>query len=205
MLCAVAALSMATPAHAGSIRAGAKVTLGFAGEGRVEGSGFGTSSVSEDDLLPTGGFTLFGEYELFEFVSVGGLLGLSWWKTDDMAAGDIDPNLIVDLGAVVRGQYRLLEDALMVYLAFPFGLSISDLSSEYSNAVLSTGGDVGVGAHVALLGGAAYQIWEGLHVFAEIGWQYHFLDHSTTVLGFDVDLEFEGSQLALNFGAWWEF
>lgn len=204
-LVCVAVLSGAPPAQAGPIRAGLKVTLGFAGQGQVTARSLFGTSTSRDDLLPTGGLSLFGEYQLFQFLSVGGTFGLSWWKTDEMAADNIAPNLVVDLAAVVRGHYRLLDDALMVYLAFPLGLSISELSADYTGDLFGNDLDTGVGANIALLAGAAFQIWSGLHVFAEIGWQYHLLDHATSVLGYDLDLEFEGSQLALNVGAWWEF
>lgn len=197
-------LLSAPPTLAGPIRAGLKIDIGLAGEGDVEVRGGGLVYRDSDDLLPSAGFSLFGEYEVLEYLSVGGFLGFLWWETDEMAAYDIDHNLAVDLGLSARGQYRFLDGDLMVFLLFRFGLAISDLSNEYEDALGYAVG-TGVGANVGLVAGASYRIWESLHLVGELGWQYHLFAHGTEFLGTSVELELSGSQLALNAGAYWEF
>ncbi len=190
-------------ASAKNLRGGVKMQFGLAGEVAYE-----TNNAENDvDLEATIGFAPFIEYKLHKYISVGGLFGVNFWLDENMDAGNLDRNTLLDIDALVRVHYPFLKGKMELYVALPVGLTVSIPSDEVEDGYKAAGQELktGIGANVSLLAGVAYTVWRQLDLFLELGWVLHYAKHDIEANGQTFDHEGLMNQMALNFGGAWRF
>ncbi len=200
-------LLAALPARADSP---AKVEIGIAGMLGVGDEGTYTSEFfdTEDDpeLDPTGGFGVHALYEVLPYLDVGGRVAALWWQADEAwpkGTPMADHGTLVDIDALFKGKYRLLDDRLEVYGKVPVGLTVSVV--EELRGV--TEGRTGVGANVGVLAGASWTFLKRYGIFLEFGYSFHWMKHEGKYKDPDFPLltaedtqKFWAHEFALNLG-----
>jgi hypothetical protein len=123
----------------------------------------------DDDLKLTPGLRVHLDYDIANYVSIGGFARASWWEGDEVFE---DRNFLFDIGARVTGHYEWRD--FRFYAALMVGLTLSNLDDDYDYAL----DDPGVGANVAFVPGAEYWLRDNIGFFVEIfGWSGHFFSH----------------------------
>ncbi len=160
--------------------------LGFGGE--VD---FGAAP-GDPELDTTVGFGVRYEAPLHRYVSVGGHLETTFWRTELMDAANLDRNVHLDLDGFVMGRYpiRLRKFDLVPYLLLPIGLTISFPSFNDL--------DNGPGWNIGLLAGTQFIFSEHFGVMTELGFMRHDTRNDVNG-GPSVDIEI--MQFRLHLGA----
>ncbi|MDX9721278.1 MAG: hypothetical protein RBU37_11075 [Myxococcota bacterium] len=168
----------------------------------AEGTG-DDKDVVVNDLQPTLGAALQFELSPIPYFSVGWLLGLSTWRSENDGQLNHDRSTFIDLDLLLRGQYCFLDDTLSVYLLVPIGLSVNRFSED---TMSSMGADFGhgVGFNVSTLLGLEFEIVDGFGIFAEGGWVYRDFVHTAFTRTFgrlaEVDYSAWAHQWGMNAG-----
>lgn len=169
---------------------GVKASLGF---GSLSTSTeVGNVTVTPDDccsLSPSFGLAGQYVYPIIPFFAVGGMLGVTSWRSS--AEGDGGRNLNLDLAVVPIGKYAVLDD-LELFVSLPIGLTLNFLNEDASNSqlfipLLRTGGGTNVDAGAALgfmleiTAGARYALSESFGLTGELGYSLHTVSHTVEV------------------------
>lgn len=161
---------------------GVKAKLGFGGVDMTPED----SNVSfTSGLSPSFGLAGQYVYPLHEFFAVGGMLGITSWRSSE--GGDGGRNLNFDLAVLPVGKYAVLEN-LELYLTLPLGLTLDFLNEVDSrnglfSPLLGGGGGTkiegggSVGFMISLLVGARYALSHSMGLLAELGWEHHAVTH----------------------------
>jgi len=198
---------------------GAKLTLGIGGSVESSAQVGNVDIKGESDLDVTIGVA--GQYivPLHRFFALGGLVGLSSWRSSQGGDADGGRNWVFDLALVPEGRF-VATDSLELYVGMPLGLSLDVLNEiNRSNRLFSPGlGELGavsldggsaLGFMIAGLFGARYRITGSFGLFAEFGYTYRTFSHSVEatvgVAGLETrssrDVSVSFGQFALNLGA----
>jgi hypothetical protein len=166
-------------------RVGGHFHAGFGGELNTEVDLF------DSDLDPAVGIA--GRYEalVHEYVVIGGMMQLSFWRPD---LAD-DRSTFIDFDLLLKGRYpvEVSSRTLELYAMLPFGLTVSILDKDFENV------DRGAaGWNLGFFLGAQLSVTEAVGIFAEIGFTHHGISHD---VDFGGDLEAGVTQGALNLGA----
>jgi hypothetical protein len=145
----------------------------------------------ETDLDATFGLRGHLDYAVHKYVSVGGLLRLSWWEPDDY--GFADRSFLLDLGPRVIGHYDWRD--FRFYGGISPGLTISAIDDEGTYI-----DNPAAGFTISLtVAGAEWWFSRKVGLFAELGWVGHWFDHDLD--GFNRgELDIEISQMMMEFG-----
>ncbi len=204
-LCGAILLLAPAPGAAKNLRAGIGMQVGFAGDIDTETVQAGQTAKEEGELEAMFGFAPFIEYRVVKYFSVGAMIGVNFWESEAMDANDIDRNIWVDFDVVLKGHVPIPRYKLDAYLALPVGFTLS-VPSEDTEDLYNGKFEEGLGANVSVLAGLSYRIWKKLDVYLELGYQFHYAKHDWTVVGGQQNkVEIEAHQMALNFGAAWNF
>lgn len=168
----LAAVSTAEAQQGGpDLRLGAGVLVDFAGG--VEYDLPGPGLTPNDHPRATPGIRLHMDYDVHRYVSVGGLLRLSFWRADDevYVAGD-GRNMLVDLNFRVNGHYDWRD--FRFYGVFTVGPTISRLNRDANDYI----DNPGVGAAASITPGAEWWFARNVGLYLEMfGWSGHFFRH----------------------------
>jgi hypothetical protein len=146
---------------------------------------------TDTDLDATIGLRGHIDYAVHRFVSVGGLVRLSWWEPDDYDI--VDRSFLLDLGPRVIGHYDWRE--FRFYGGISPGLTISAIDDD------NTGIDnPAAGFTISLtVAGAEWWFSRKVGLFAELGWVGHWFEHDLEGLNRG-DVEIDLSQAMMEFG-----
>lgn len=148
----------------------------------------------DPDLDATVGLRGHLDYAVHRYVSVGGLLRLSWWKPDfDPYGFEIDRSFLLDLGPRVIGHYDWRQ--FRFYGGISPGLTISAIDSD-SDVVDNPAAGFTLSLTVA---GGEWWFSRRAGLFLELGWVGHWFEHEGDGLNAG-DLEVELSQMMMEFG-----
>jgi len=189
-----------------TIRLGLKLHIGLGGEVEWDVHATGYSYKDDDDMEATAGFALLGEVSIVRHFSLGFSAGFYFFASDDMEDENIDRNAWIDFTPVFKVHYPLLDGKVELFAKFLVGLTITVPSDDFED---DTGADTGAAWNVGLHFGASYRIWDGISIFAEIGWLGHGGQNEFTQtvnpgpppVRASGDIEYEIHQFALNIGA----
>ena len=151
---------------------------------------------ADRDLDATVGLRGHLDYAVHRYVSVGGLVRMSWWEPDDWA---LDRSFLFDLGPRVIGHYDWRD--FRFYAGLSPGIMLSAINDDDDDGFRGVDFDnPAVGFTMSLtVAGAEWWFSKRLGVFAEIGWVGHWFEHDQD--NFDGgDVEFELSQMMLESG-----
>lgn len=186
VLLALVALPSIASAQVGGSRMhiGAGFALDVGGEAEFE--------EGDTDLDATVGLRGHLDYAVHRYVSVGGLLRLSWWEPDDEPSS-IDRSFLLDLGPRVIGHYDWRD--FRFYGGISPGLTISAINDDGDNF-----DNPAAGFTISLtVAGAEWWFSRKVGLFAELGWVGHWFEHELE--GFNRgDVEIDISQAMMEFG-----
>jgi hypothetical protein len=219
-LCAFASPSLAEPSHAFDDNyVAAKLMLGFGGSSSASKTVLGTEVEGDSDLGVS--FGVAGQYmvPLHEYFALGGMLGITSWRSSAGADAGGSRNLVFDLAVVPEGKYAIM-DKLELYATLPIGLAwdflneVNVRSAQYLpllglNAGSELDGGSALGFMIGFFVGARFLVTDSIGVFGELGYTHRSVSHtleassrigmvSTTDEIPDVSLSF--GQFALNLG-----
>jgi hypothetical protein len=171
---------------------GLKAELGFGGVDTTLPSGLGTFS---SGMSPSFGLAGQYVYPLHEYFALGGLLGVTSWRSSENGEGG--RNLDFDLALMPIGKYAVLNN-LELYVGLPIGLTLDFLNEADGNVLASpnllfsrlvgaggttlNGGGT-FGFMISVVAGARYALSESMGLLAELGYEHHAVTH-----GIDVDI-----------------
>lgn len=120
------------------------------------------------------------DYAVHRYVSIGGMVKLSWWEPDDTP---IDRSFLFDLGPRVIGHYDWRD--FRFYGGISPGLTISAIDDDLNGI-----DNPAAGFTLSLtIVGAEWWFSRKVGLFAEIGWVGHWFEHDTDGAGdFDVEM-----------------
>jgi hypothetical protein len=190
LLASLAALSSA-PSLASAQVGGPRMHIG-AGFVLDVGGEIDFDTTPDYDLDATVGLRGHLDYAVHRYVSVGGLVRMSWWEPDDEAFG-IDRSFLLDLGPRVIGHYDWRE--FRFYGGISPGLTLSAID-HYTNDVDNPAAGFTLSLTVA---GAEWWFSRRAGLFLELGWVGHWFEHDFDGVGV-ADLEIELSQAMMEFG-----
>ena len=161
---------------------GAGMIVDFAGEADY-GQG------PDDDLEATLGLRAHLDYDLAQYIAVGGFLRLAWWEGDDIIE---ERNFTLDLGPRIQGHYDWRD--FRFYVAGMPGLVISKINNDYDFV-----DNPAVGFTMSITPGVEYWFNNKFAVYTEIfGWIGHYFDHDFENGNGDLDVNM--NQVTFNFG-----
>ena len=185
--------SYAAPSYEDSIRIGLKGAFGFGGRASATVDGY--TGRLKDDLEPTTGFALYGEYPLHRYLHVGLQTAFGWSIGESADDANGDRTFVTDISPFAKARLPLLNDKLELFVLVPIGLSISvppDAAAPYVGTV-----DTGVGWNAGIQFGTTYFIHDGFGVSFEIGWQGRGTTNGTQA---NADMTTTTHQFEMNFG-----
>jgi hypothetical protein len=167
---------------------GAGVALDFGGEVELDrGVNF---NYGEADLEATFGLRGHLDYQVHRYVSLGGLVRMSWWEPEYTTS--IDRSFLLDLGPRVIGHYDWR--AFRFYGGLAPGLTISAIDDDGIGV-----SNPAAGFTLSLtLAGMEWWFSRKAGLFVELGWLGHWFDHDAQRL--QGDREFHLSQGLFEFG-----
>ena len=134
------------------------------------------------------------DYAVHKYVSVGGLVRMSWWEPDSDYYVNIDRSFLLDLGPRVIGHYDWRE--FRFYGGISPGLTISALNddADFDNPA--------AGFTLSLtIAGAEWWFSRKLGLFLELGYVGHWFEHEYDYPGaLNADVEFELGQMMMETG-----
>jgi hypothetical protein len=161
---------------------GLKAELGFGG---VDTTPDGANVSFTSGLSPSFGLAGQYVYPLHEFFALGGMLGVTSWRSS--ANGDGGRNLNFDLAVMPIGKYAVLEN-LELYASIPLGLSLDFLNEvdtrnglfatwllPFGGTKIEAGGSLGF--MLSVLVGARYALSNSMGLLAELGYEHHAVTH----------------------------
>ena len=197
---ALAVVAWGAPANAGNLDISGYGTFGFGGEAETEGPAGYTDNGA--DLEATAGFGVGVDYSVWDYIDVGGRFAFSWYATESMDNNNIDRNCLIDIIALIKGQYPFFDGAMEVYLAIPIGFTAGVMSDEFERAAFAgQNPETPIGMNAGAYAGFSYAFLDFLGAFIEIGWQLHWI--KTSVAGGwtgDADYETTSNQFGLQTG-----
>jgi hypothetical protein len=190
------------PAVASAQEGGAKIHVG-AGLALDVGGDVDFDPGPGDDLDATFGLRGHLDYQLHRFVSVGGLVRMSWWEPDEYQG--IDRSFLFDLGPRIIGHYDWRD--FRFYGGISPGLTISAINDDDWVGVGVDNPAAGFTLSITVAG-AEWWFSRRLGLFAEIGYVGHWFEHELEGRfpggqGFDDvrgDLEFSLGQMLFETG-----
>lgn len=179
LLLGVAGLLVATASAAEAQRGGPDLRLGAGAlvdfAGGVEYDLPGPGPDPDDSPRATPGLRLHMDYDVHRYVSVGGLVRLSFWRADDDYYFDAisdGRNMLVDLAFRVNGHYDWRD--FRFYGALTLGPTISRLNRDGDDII----DNPGVGVAAGITPGAEWWFARNVGLYLEMfGWSGHFFRH----------------------------
>jgi len=148
----------------------------------------------DPDLDATIGLRGHLDYAVHRYVSVGGLVRMSWWKPDyDPYRFEVDRSFLLDLGPRVIGHYDWRE--FRFYGGISPGLTISAIDSD-ADLIDNPAAGFTLSLTVA---GAEWWFSRRAGLFLELGWVGHWFEHDGEGLT-PGELDVELSQMMMEFG-----
>jgi hypothetical protein len=191
--------SVASAQQGGSkIHIGAGLVLDVGGEVDFDAPGFNDFDLRgrgwEDDLDATFGLRGHLDYALHKYVSVGGLVRMSWWEPDDLG---IDRSFLFDIGPRVIGHYDWRD--FRFYVGLSPGLTISAINDDGNFAEFD---NPAAGFTLSVtLAGAEWWFSRSLGLFLELGYVGHWFEHDIDgAVNGAGDVEFALGQMMLETG-----
>lgn len=175
------------------LRLGAGAVVDFAGGVEYDPSGPGPTP--NDSPRATPGLRLHMDYDVHRYVSVGGLVRLSFWRADDDGYYYYNDgrNMLVDLNFRVNGHYDWRD--FRFYGAFTIGPTISRLNGDTNDSLDSPA----VGVAAGITPGAEWWFARNVGLYLEMfGWSGHFFRHSYA--GDNGSVHFRLNQVTWQFG-----
>ncbi|MEO7737576.1 MAG: hypothetical protein ABIS11_05555 [Candidatus Dojkabacteria bacterium] len=185
------------PAHAQvggpRMHIGAGVALDFGGEVDFERPGIaGLNAYGNDDLDATFGIRGHLDYQLHKYISIGGMVRMSWWEPDYFLA--IDRSFLLDLGPRLIGHYDWRD--FRFYGGISPGLTISAINDDGNSVAVD---NPAAGFTLSLtLAGMEWWFSRRVGLFVELGWVGHWFEHDSDFN--QGDLEVDLSQGLFEFG-----
>jgi hypothetical protein len=171
---------------------GAGIALDFGGEVDFERPSLAGTNAGGDDLEATFGVRGHLDYQLHKYLSVGGMVRMSWWEPDFVYA--IDRSFLLDLGPRLIGHYDWRD--FRFYGGISPGLTISAINDDDDRV----GVDNPAAGFTLSLTIAGMEWWFSRRVglFVELGWVGHWFEHDGQ--GNAADLGIDLSQGLFEFG-----
>ncbi len=166
---------------------GAGLALDFSGEAE-----FDRGTIAQDvDLDATPGIRGHLDYDVHRYISVGGMLRMSWWEPDDF--GSIDRSFLLDIAPRVTGHYDWRD--FRFYLAFAPGLTISAIDDD------GVGVENPAAGFTLSLTFAGMEWWFARNVglFVELGWVGHWFEHDGEAGSADLEVDLSQGLFELGF------
>jgi len=190
-----ALLGALAPAHASAQVGGARTHVGagividFGGEFDLDRPQR-INPYGNNNLDATFGLRGHLDYQLHKYLSLGGMLRMSWWEPDYSVA--IDRSFLLDLGPRLIGHYDWRD--FRFYGGISPGLTISAMGDD------GIGVDNPAAGFTLSLTLAGIEWWFSRKVglFAELGWVGHWFEHDSDAN--QADLEVDLSQGLFEFG-----
>jgi hypothetical protein len=134
-----------------------------------------------DDLDATFGVRGHADYRVHRFVSVGGLVRMSWWKPDDYPFGR---SFLFDIGPRVIGHYDWR--AFRFYGGISPGLTISVLNDDPPLTLAYDNPSAGFTLSFTVAG-AEWWFRRDIGLFLEMGYVGHWFSHDVSHTYRDAD------------------
>jgi hypothetical protein len=167
---------------------GAGLVLDFSGE--VDFERPQNFARGGDDLDATFGLRGHLDHQLHKYISIGGMLRMSWWEPDYSVA--IDRSFLLDLGPRLVGHYDWRD--FRFYGGLSPGLTISAIGDEGINV-----DNPAAGFTLSLtLAGMEWWFSRKVGLFVEMGWVGHWFEHDGDLNQSDLDVDL--SQGLFEFG-----
>lgn len=168
---------------------GAGLALDFGGEFELERPNRLNPYVN-NNLDATFGLRGHLDYALHKYISVGGMVRMSWWEPDYSVT--IDRSFLLDLGPRLIGHYDWRD--FRFYGGISPGLTISAIGDD------GIGVDNPAAGFTLSLTLAGMEWWFARRVglFVELGWVGHWFEHDSDVNAADLDVDL--SQGLFEFG-----
>lgn len=173
------------------LRLGAGMVADFAGNVDYDPSGPGHA---DDGARLTPGLRLHLSYDVHRYVSVGGIVRLSFWRGDDddvVGYGD-GRNMLVDLAGRVTGHYDWRD--FRFYGALTLGPTISRVNRDAADFL----DNPAIGVAASITPGAEWWFANNVGLYLEMfGWSGHFFRHDHDGYG---STHFRLNQVTWQFG-----
>jgi len=159
------------------LRLGLGAVLDFAGEVEANFPGSGVSP--NDHLKLTPGLRAHLDYDVHKYVSVGGMLRMQFWRSEDDWE---DRSFLMDILLRITGHYDWRD--FRFYVALALGPTISKLNNDFSGAY----DNPAAGIAASLTPGAEWWFSKRAGLFLEMfGWTGHYFSHGLQDSHTDVD------------------
>lgn len=167
LLLGLGALASGARAQQGGdpLRLGAGMVVDFAGGITYDPPGTGNSV--HDSPRATPGLRVHLDYDVHRYLSVGGLVRMTFFRADDLDSGR---NMLVDIAGRVNGHYDFKD--FRFYATLMLGPAFSRMHDPGSID------NPGVGLAVSFAPGLEWWFSRKVGLFTEIfGWSGHFMRH----------------------------